>query len=65
MTQELYHRIAVLESHVDHLESELQDVNEKLLKCGFPEGISTLKKTLEEIIVESPVDLSEGEAESF
>jgi hypothetical protein len=65
MSQELYHRIAILESQVDHLESELHDVNDKLLRCGFPEGIKTLKKTLEEIMIESPVDLSEGEAESF
>ncbi len=65
MNKELYRQIAGLESKVDHLESELYYVNEQLQKCGFPEGIQTLKKTIEELLVESPVELSEDDLESM
>ncbi len=44
--------IASLESKVDMLESELSYLNEILIRCGFPEGISTLKATVEELLEE-------------
>ncbi len=62
-TTELNSRIAGLESHVDLLESELSYIDQLLLKCGFPEGIKTLKKTVEELLSESPVDINEDESE--
>jgi hypothetical protein len=61
MDKQIDHRIAILESQVDYLETELTYVNTQLQKCGFPEGIATLKKTIEELLIESPVDLPEDE----
>ena len=51
-TKELKSRIAALESKVDMLESELSYLNGLLIKCGFPEGVFTLKATVEEILSE-------------
>lgn len=44
--------VAALESKVDMLESELSYLNEILIRCGFPEGVSTLKSTIEELLKE-------------
>ncbi len=46
--------IAHLESKIDILESELSYLDNLLLRCGFPEGIHSLKSTVEELIKESP-----------
>lgn len=56
MSQEetLLKTIAKLESKVDMLEAELSYLNLILTHCGFPEGISTLKSTVEELLAESP-----------
>lgn len=51
-TSKLYAKVAVLESKVDHYESELSYLNELLVRCGFCEGIITLKKTAEELLLE-------------
>ncbi|HEX2578944.1 MAG TPA: hypothetical protein VHK67_00885 [Rhabdochlamydiaceae bacterium] len=61
-TTELNSKIAGLESQVDLLESELSYIDQLLLKCGFPEGIKTLKMTVEELLSQS-VDIDEGESE--
>ena len=45
--------IAILESHIDHLETELSYLNDLLIRCGFPEGIATLKMTAEELLSET------------
>lgn len=58
-TTELNSKIAGLESQVDLLESELSYINLLLLKCGFPEGIKTLKMTVEELLSESSIDLND------
>lgn len=50
--QEMRARVAALESKVDFLESELMYLNEILCKSGFPEGITTLKATVEELLQE-------------
>ncbi len=42
--------IAKLVSKVDHLEMELVYLNKILIKAGFPEGIRTLKDTVEELL---------------
>lgn len=47
-----YHQVAVLESRIDYLETELSHLNKILIECGFPEGIETLKLTAEELIEE-------------
>lgn len=50
MNQALQTRVAFLESQVDHLETELMSLNDLLIQCGFPEGIKTLKFTVEELL---------------
>jgi len=45
-------KVAYLESKVDMLEAELSYLNDLLVRCGFPEGISTLKSTVEELLAE-------------
>ncbi len=47
-------RVAYLESKVDMLETELGYLNEILMQCGFPEGIATLKMTVEDMLQEDP-----------
>ncbi|MFI5334853.1 MAG: hypothetical protein ACHQT8_06825 [Chlamydiales bacterium] len=50
----LLSKIAHLESKIDLLESELTYLDQILVECGFPEGIATLKMTVEELIAENP-----------
>jgi len=45
-------RVAFLESQVDLLEAELTHLHEMLIRCGFSEGIQTLKETVEEYLAE-------------
>ena len=45
-------RIAKLESQVDHLEAELTYLDGLLIEVGFPEGITTLKETAEELLAD-------------
>ena len=42
--------VAILETRVDHLETELSKLDSLLKKVGFPEGIATLKETAEELL---------------
>lgn len=49
---ELNKKVASLESKVDHLEAELSYLNKILIDCGFPQGINSLKNTVEEILAE-------------
>lgn len=63
LQQELNGKIAALESKVDMLEAELSYLNTLLLRCGFPEGIETLKATVEEILTENPQFLEEDRQE--
>jgi hypothetical protein len=44
--------IAVLESKIDMLETELSYLDKILVQCGFSEGIKTLKMTVEELLLE-------------
>jgi hypothetical protein len=59
MDKKVDNRIAAMESQIDYLETELSYVNTQLKKCGFSEGITTLKKTIEDLLLENPVDLPE------
>jgi uncharacterized coiled-coil protein SlyX len=45
-------RVASLESKIDMLESELTYLNDMLTRCGFPEGVKTLKETVQELLAE-------------
>ncbi|HAB98422.1 MAG TPA: hypothetical protein DCE71_01205 [Parachlamydiales bacterium] len=47
--------IATLESRIDHLETELTQLDLLLKKVGFPEGIATLKETAEELLQEAEI----------
>jgi hypothetical protein len=51
---ELRARVASLESRIDMLESELIYLNDMLVRCGFPEGVKTLKETVVELLAEDP-----------
>ena len=51
-TLHLKAKVASLESRIDLLESELMHLNEMLIRCGFSEGIKTLKETIEELLTE-------------
>jgi hypothetical protein len=45
-------RVASLESKIDMLESELMYLNDMLIRCGFPDGVTTLKETVQELLAE-------------
>lgn len=51
-------KVAALETQVDMLETELSYLNQILVECGFPQGIHTLKDTVEELIMERAEGLS-------
>lgn len=54
--QELRRRVAFLESRLDQLESEFAYVNKLLLDCGFPEGVESLKATIEDLLEDIKID---------
>jgi hypothetical protein len=56
-------KVACLESKVDMLESELTYLNGMLVRCGFPDGISTLKETVQELLSEEAVNQEHGRQE--
>lgn len=45
-------KIAKLESFNDFLQTELAYLDQILRECGFPEGVASLKETVEELIRE-------------
>ena len=49
-TQQLQSKAALLESKVDWLETELEHLNALLKKCGFPEGVQSLKVAVGEFL---------------
>jgi hypothetical protein len=49
-TNQLQKMTAFLESKVDLLETELSHLDEMLRKCGFPEGIASLKLAVAEVL---------------
>jgi hypothetical protein len=49
---ELLLKVAKLESQLDHLETELSKLNDNLLLCGFPQGLISLKASVDEILAE-------------
>ena len=51
----LKRKVAVLESKLDLVESELSHLDGILRQCGFPGGIVTLKTTVEELIAETKI----------
>ncbi|MCI0382616.1 MAG: hypothetical protein L0207_06170 [Chlamydiae bacterium] len=57
--KELNNKVANLESKLDLVESELSYLNKILVECGFPEGIQTLKQTVEDLLSQEVEGLSE------
>lgn len=51
--EELQKRVAWLESRLDQAESELSHLHKLLLECGFPDGVRTLKATIEDLLEEA------------
>ena len=45
-------KIARLESRLDYLETEISQINDLLLECGFEEGLATLKEAALQILRE-------------
>lgn len=60
INNELLAKIAGLETKIDMLESELSYMHEILIRCGFPEGIETLKATVEELLAEEAEALNDN-----
>lgn len=50
---ELNRKVAHLESRLDQVETELEYLNTLLLHSGFPEGVKTLKTTIEQLLGEA------------
>ena len=50
---ELRRKVAWLESRLDQLETEIGQLNHMLVDCGFPEGIETLKATINDLLAEA------------
>lgn len=48
--KKLHSKVAALESQVDHLEAELIYINQLLVDFGFPDGVQSLKSSLEEVL---------------
>lgn len=46
----LQKEIAAIESKLDFYETEFDQLNSLLIKCGFPKGIQTLKETALELM---------------
>jgi len=43
-------KIAILQSLVDHLKTELSNLNKILIDCGFCDGIVTLQQAAKELL---------------
>lgn len=49
---ELERKVAGLESQLDLFLTERAELDQMLVRCGFPEGITTLKATVAELLSE-------------
>ncbi len=59
--QDLRRKIASLESQLDQIESQFSHLNDLLLKCGFPEGVLSLEKTIEDMLLTGDIDSEQNE----
>ncbi len=50
LEQKLRAKMALLESQMDFMESDMTHLDDMLKECGFPEGLKTLKTSVEEFI---------------
>ena len=51
--KELQKKVARLESRLYQVESERSHLNTLLIDCGFPQGIQSLKATIEDLMAEA------------
>lgn len=49
----IIHKLAKLETKLDFYETEFKNLNELLKKCGFQQGIKTLKEAAHELLEET------------
>jgi|JI9StandDraft_1071089.scaffolds.fasta_scaffold32280_2 hypothetical protein len=54
MEKELRSKMALLESQLDLMESEKSYLDKVLKDLGFPEGMDSLKATMEDLIAHMP-----------
>lgn len=50
LEQKLRAKMALLESQMDFMESDMTHLDDMLKECGFSEGLKTLKASVEEFI---------------
>lgn len=50
---DLRRKTAFLESRLDQIETEFSYINKLLFECGFPEGLQSLKLTIEDLLKEN------------
>jgi hypothetical protein len=53
--EQLKRKVAWLESRLDQVETELSQLNQQLILCGFPGGVKTLKSTINDLLAEGPL----------
>ena len=58
-TQTIRTKLAGLESKCDVLETELEYLNRLLMRCGFSDGLSSFKATVEALLKEETEDAAE------
>ncbi|MCH9620706.1 MAG: hypothetical protein S4CHLAM20_01070 [Chlamydiia bacterium] len=63
--KQLLQNLARLESQVDALESEVSHLDVLLRQAGFPEGLDTLRSTVEELLTEVEDNGSDDDLSSF
>ena len=51
----LLKKVSKLESKLDIFETEFETLNNILIKCGFPNGIITLKETANQLLKENQI----------
>ncbi len=57
--QEVRAKLAGLESKCDVLETELEYLNRLLMRCGFSDGLTSFKATVEALLSEDSEEDSE------
>ena len=58
-TQKMRAQLAGLESKCDVLETELEYLNRLLVRCGFSDGLSSFKVTVEALLREDAEEMPE------
>lgn len=54
INKKLLTNLARLESQLDYYETEFANLNQLLIKCGFAEGLKTLRESAHEFVKPKP-----------